>query len=67
MKQFTYRYYRDETINLNKYFRNYFKKEGKSLESMLNKYAHYDCMNIKYIYSIYILQYYIKNEISRIH
>jgi len=40
--QFTYRYYRDETINLNKYFRNYFKKEGKSLESMLNKYAHYD-------------------------
>ncbi|ORY86449.1 hypothetical protein LY90DRAFT_663100 [Neocallimastix californiae] len=40
--QFSYRYYKDETLNLNKYFRNYFKKEGRSLESMLNKYAHYD-------------------------
>ena len=50
IKQFSYRYYKDETLNLNKYFRNYFKKEGRSLESMLNKYAHYDCMNIFFFF-----------------
>jgi len=31
-------------MDLNKYFRNYFLKTGKSFESLLNKYSYYDCM-----------------------
>ncbi|ORY73158.1 hypothetical protein LY90DRAFT_666761 [Neocallimastix californiae] len=40
--QLTHRYYNDEIIDLNKYFRNYFKKNGRPLESLLNKYSFYD-------------------------
>jgi len=40
--QFSSRYYKGELLSLNKYFRNYLMKNGKSIESMLNKYSHYD-------------------------
>ncbi|KAL6628501.1 hypothetical protein U3516DRAFT_793587 [Neocallimastix sp. 'constans'] len=40
--QVTYRYFNDDTLNLNKYFRKYNKKYGKSFESLLNKYSYYE-------------------------
>eukprot|EP00833_Pecoramyces_ruminatium_P013389 jgi/Orpsp1_1/1187421/evm.model.d7180000057587.1 len=40
--QLAKRYYNKETHNLNKFYTNYFKKNGKSIESMLNKYSIYD-------------------------
>ncbi|KAL6590554.1 hypothetical protein U3516DRAFT_651457 [Neocallimastix sp. 'constans'] len=40
--QLSYRYKNDETLNLEPYFRKYFKKTGKSIESLINKYSYYD-------------------------
>ncbi|ORX80020.1 hypothetical protein BCR32DRAFT_245899, partial [Anaeromyces robustus] len=40
--QLAYRYNNKETLNLEKYFRRYFKNNGKSIESLLNKYSFYD-------------------------
>ncbi|ORX60989.1 hypothetical protein BCR36DRAFT_407975 [Piromyces finnis] len=40
--QFSYRYSKNDTLNLEKYFREYFKKKGYSLESLMNKYSMYD-------------------------
>ncbi|ORX54768.1 hypothetical protein BCR36DRAFT_225862, partial [Piromyces finnis] len=40
--QLSVRYYRNETISLNQYIRNYYHKTGKSLDALLNKYSHFD-------------------------
>ncbi|KAL6594215.1 hypothetical protein LY90DRAFT_225877 [Neocallimastix californiae] len=40
--QLTHRYFNGDTLNLNKYFRKYYKKNGKSFDSLLNKYSYYE-------------------------
>jgi len=40
--QLSYRYNKGESISLNNYFSQYFKKTGISIESILNKYSYYD-------------------------
>jgi len=40
--QLTQRYSRNETMPLNRFFRNYYIKNGISIESMPNKYSYYD-------------------------
>ncbi|OUM65183.1 hypothetical protein PIROE2DRAFT_7806 [Piromyces sp. E2] len=40
--QFSYRYNNNETLNLERYFREYLKKNGHSIESSINKYSLYD-------------------------
>jgi len=37
-----YRYNNREIVNLNNYYRKYFKETGKSVESMIIKYSYYD-------------------------
>ncbi|KAL6636388.1 hypothetical protein U3516DRAFT_774224 [Neocallimastix sp. 'constans'] len=43
--QFAYRYNNGETLNLGKYFRKFFIKNGNPLESLINKYSFYDYHN----------------------
>ncbi|OUM56912.1 hypothetical protein PIROE2DRAFT_18271, partial [Piromyces sp. E2] len=40
--QLTYRYYKGETMDLNKYFNKYFIETGVYFESLINKYSYYD-------------------------
>eukprot|EP00833_Pecoramyces_ruminatium_P014918 jgi/Orpsp1_1/1188950/evm.model.d7180000068455.1 len=40
--QLAYRFNKGETLNLEDYFRKYFKKNGNSIESMMYKYSYYD-------------------------
>jgi len=40
--QLAYRYNNREIVNLNNYYRKYFKETGKSVESMIIKYSYYD-------------------------
>eukprot|EP00833_Pecoramyces_ruminatium_P001904 jgi/Orpsp1_1/1175936/evm.model.c7180000055789.1 len=40
--QLSYRYNNNETLDLSKYFRQYFKKTGVSIESLINKNSFYD-------------------------
>ncbi|ORX49004.1 hypothetical protein BCR36DRAFT_328855, partial [Piromyces finnis] len=40
--QLTYRYQKEDVANINKYINNYYKKNGVSFESLLNKYSSND-------------------------